>query len=64
MIQTARESDPNSEQQRKQSELLNILEGLIKDVKDGRLFGEFGVTFTAQSGNIGHYEEVRRRTFK
>jgi hypothetical protein len=58
------EADPNSEQSRKESELLNLLEGLIRDVKAGRLYGTFGIEFTAQSGKIGHIEELRRRTFK
>lgn len=58
------ESDPNSEQARKESDLVGLLEGLIRDVKAGRLFGEFGVNFTAQAGKIGHIEELRRRTFK
>lgn len=62
--QASNETDPNSEQSRKESELLNLLEGLIRDVKAGRLFGEFGVSFTAQSGKIGHFEETRRRTLK
>ena len=59
-----RTADPNSEQQRKKSELLNLLESLMDDVESGRYFGEFGITFTTQSGKIGHYEEVRKRTFK
>ena len=64
MVDQVRQSDPNSEQSRKESELLNLLEGLIRDVKAGRLYGEFGINFTAQSGKIGHIEELRRRTFK
>lgn len=64
MVDTARDIDPNSEQARKKSDLLNMLESLIDDVQRGRLFGEFSVTFTAQSGKIGHIEELRRRTFK
>ena len=56
--------DLNGEQQRKKSELLNMLERLIDDVEAGRLFGEFGISFSTQSGKIGHYEESRKTTFK
>lgn len=54
----------HEEQQRKESDLLNTLERLIQDVRTGRLFGEFGVHFTAQAGRIGHYTEERRITRK
>ena len=64
MIQGRRDVDINGEQARKKAEILNLLERLVEDVENGRLFGEFSVVFTAQSGNIGHYEEMRRRTFK
>lgn len=57
-------ADPNSEQERKKSDLLNLLERLLDDVENGRLFGDFGISFSAQSGKIGHYEENRRVTFK
>lgn len=51
-------------QARKTSALLTLLERLIEDVQEGRLYGDFGVTFTAQGGKIGHYEEHRKTTFK
>lgn len=36
----------------------------MDDVENGRMFGEFGISFSAQSGKISHIEENRRRTFK
>lgn len=64
MVDAVRQSDPNSEQSRKKSELMNLLERLLEDVEKGRMYGEFSVSFTAQSGKIGHIEELRRRTLK
>jgi hypothetical protein len=64
VLATERRTDPNSEQERKKSDLIRLLEKLIDDVHDDRLFGDFSVSFSAQSGKIGHFEEVRRRTFK
>ncbi len=63
-LQRVQQSDPNSEQARKKSDLVRLLERLIDDVQDERLFGDFSVSFSAQNGNIGHYEEVRRKTFR
>lgn len=54
----------SDEQRRKESDLLNTLEKLIEDVRSGRMYGEFGVHFTAQGGKIGHYTEERRITRK
>lgn len=51
-------------QNRKADSLIRLLEQMIRDVQDGRLYGEFAVRFTAQGGNIGHYEEDRRVTYK
>lgn len=51
-------------QARKATELVRILERMIADVQGGRLYGEFGVQFTAQGGKIGHYEESRKTTYK
>lgn len=56
--------DPNSEQERKKSDLVRQLECLIEEVQRNRLFGEFTISFSAQAGKISHYEEVRRRTYK
>ena len=44
-------------QARKSDALISLLERIIQDVQAGRLYGEFGVSFTAQGGSIGHYEE-------
>ena len=51
-------------QARKANVLLQLLEAMIADVQAGRLYGEYGVTFTAQGGKIGHFEEHRKTTFK
>lgn len=59
-----KEIDRNGEQERKKSDLIHLLEQLIDEVSDERLFGEFTVSFSAQAGKISHYEEMRKRTFK
>jgi hypothetical protein len=51
-------------QARKADSVVRLLEQMIADVRAGRLYGEFGVHFSAQGGNIGHYEESRRVTYK
>lgn len=45
-------------------DIIETLRRLIDDVETGCLFGEFGVTFKAQNGRIGHFEEVQRRVHK
>lgn len=52
------------EQARKATALVRLLERLIEDVQAERLYGEFGVTFSCQAGQIGQYEEHRKSTFK
>lgn len=51
-------------QARKADALRSLLESLIRDVQGGRLYGDFSVSFSAQGGKIGHYEEHRKTTFK
>lgn len=51
-------------QERKKAQVVNLLRRLIEQVESGCDYGEFGVSFTAQNGQIGHIEERIRRTFK
>jgi hypothetical protein len=51
-------------QQRRKSQILRLLERLLDDVEHDRMFGEFGVSFTCQNGQIGHIEEKRIQTYK
>lgn len=64
VVSMPQQSDPNGEQERKKSSLIRLLESLITEVQSERLFGEFTISFSAQSGKISHYEELRKRTFK
>ncbi len=50
--------------ERKAVDLIQRLESLIEEVQQGRKFGEFGVSFTAQAGKIGHYEVKTKETYK
>jgi len=54
----------DTEQARKKASILNALKRLIDEVENGNCYGEFGVSFTAQNGRIGHYEENIKRTYK
>lgn len=51
-------------QDRKKQQMLMVLRQLIERVETEELYGEFSVTFMAQAGKIGHFEEHSRRTFK
>jgi len=51
-------------QDRKKQQVVMILRQLIERVETEELYGEFGVTFMAQAGKIGHFEEHTKRTFK
>lgn len=64
MIDRGATIDRNCEQERKKSDLIRLLECLIDDVHQNRLFGEFTVSFSSQAGKISHFEELRKRTFK
>lgn len=64
MITRSTDHQADEAQARKSDDVVRLLEQLIKDVQSGRMYGDFGITFSAQGGKIGHYEEVRRRTFK
>lgn len=57
-------TDPNSEQERKKSDLIRQMKNLIEEVQGDLLFGEFTISFSAQAGKIGHFKEVRERTFR
>ena len=54
----------DSPQERKKAQLVNLLRKLIEQVESGGEYGEFGVSFTAQNGQIGHVEERVRKTYK
>ena len=49
---------------RKKAQIVNLLRDLIKQVETEHLYGEFGVSFSAQNGQIGHFEETLRKTYK
>lgn len=51
-------------QARKADALVRLLESMIAEVQSGRMYGEYGVSFTAQGGKIGHFEEHRKTTYK
>ncbi len=51
-------------QARKKAQVVNLLRKLIEQVESDNAYGEFGVTFMAQNGQIGHVIEKRERTFK
>lgn len=61
--QNADNAESIGNKQRKR-QLLECMEALIDDVTRRGDFGEFGVTFTAQAGQIGHYKQNRETTFK
>lgn len=56
--------EPSSDQIRKKSELICLLSRLIDEAQDEHSFGEFSVSFSTQSGKIGHYEVNRKTTYK
>lgn len=62
MIRT--DSRPDTAQERKKAAIVSVLRRLIEQVEADGLYGEFGVTFTAQNGQIGHYEEHLKKTYK
>lgn len=59
-------SDKNqdSPSERKKAQIVNLLRKLIEQVESDNAYGEFGVSFTAQNGQIGHIEESIKRTYK
>lgn len=62
MIATEQISD--TIQARKKEQIIKLLRRMLDEVESDQDYGEFSVTFTAQNGIIGHYEETRKKTFK
>ena len=52
------------DQERKKREIVSLLESLLDRVERDQFYGEFGISFCVQNGQIGSYEEHARRTFK
>lgn len=63
-MSTAAIKSGDTVQERKKAQIVSLLRKLIDEVEKGEYYGEFAVAFTAQNGNIGHYEERRVRTYK
>jgi hypothetical protein len=57
-------ANTDTAQERKKAQVVNLLRKLIEQVESDNAYGEFGVTFMAQNGQIGHIIEKRERTFK
>jgi hypothetical protein len=51
-------------QQRKKDQIVKLMRQLIEQVESGQLYGEFGISFSAQNGQIGHFEKHQRETYK
>lgn len=62
MIETRRTGD--TEQDRRKASLIRVLQRLIEQVEADGMYGEFGVSFSAQNGKIGHFEETAKRSYK
>jgi hypothetical protein len=58
------EARTDTPQERKKAQVVNLLRGLIEQVESDCAYGEFGVSFFCQNGQIGHIEETIKRTYK
>lgn len=63
-MQAVARPNVDTPQERKKAQVVNLLRRLIEQVESNCEYGEFGVSFTAQNGQIGHIEENIRRTYK
>jgi hypothetical protein len=64
VIKTTVQPNYDTDAERRKASIVRLLQGLIEQVEADGMYGEFGITFTAQNGKIGHYEEHRKRSFK
>jgi hypothetical protein len=57
-------ANQDTEAERRKASVIRLLHRLIEQVEADGMYGEFGVSFTAQNGKIGHYEEHLKRSYK
>lgn len=64
-MSTVREPiEQDTAQARKKAQILAMLKRMIDEVETEGWYGDFGVSFSAQNGKIGHYEQTIKRTYK
>ena len=51
-------------QERKKADMIRQLRKLIERVETEELYGEFGISFFAQCGKVGHFEIRTKESFK